>query len=90
MASDEPRERNGHGETAWSGTDVGWMDDGGHVTWMKDSKNEFIGSFCELELSTLTSDRSTTWVDYMNANKIKKEESLVREESLRALEEESN
>lgn len=57
---------------------------------MMDSKNEFIGSFCELELSTLTSDRSTTWVDYMNANKIKKEESLVREESLRALEEEES
>lgn len=57
---------------------------------MWDRKNEVSCSFCELELSTLTSYWRTTWVDYMNANKIKKEESLVREESLAALEEESN
>lgn len=57
---------------------------------MGDRKNEVSCSFCELELSTLTSYWRTTWVDYMNANKIKKEESLVREERLAALEEESN
>lgn len=66
----------------------GGVVDGCRHMW--DRKNEVSCSFCELELSTLTSYWRTTWVDYMNANKIKKEESLVREERLAALEEESN
>lgn len=38
-----------------------------------DSKNEFIlFSFCERQFSTLTSYWRTTWVDNMNANKIRK------------------
>lgn len=44
----------------------GWMDGG-------DSKNELVlFSFCERQFSTLTSYRRTTWVDNMNANKIRK------------------
>ncbi len=72
---------------------MGWMeeDDGKMPGRSMDADTcEVSCSFCELELSTLTSYRRTTWVDYMNANKIKKEESLVREEMLAALEEESN
>lgn len=38
-----------------------------------DSKNEFVFSFCERQFSTLTSYWRTTWVDNMNANKIRKE-----------------
>ena len=38
-----------------------------------DSKNEFVlFSFCERQFSTLTSYWCTTWVDNMNANKIRK------------------
>jgi hypothetical protein len=38
-----------------------------------DSKNEFVlFSFCEHQFSTLTSYWCTTWVDNMNANKIRK------------------
>lgn len=38
-----------------------------------DSKNEFVlFSFCERQFSTLTSYWRTTWVDNMNANKIRK------------------
>lgn len=38
-----------------------------------DSKNEFgLFSFCECQFSTLTSYWRTTWVDNMNANKIRK------------------
>lgn len=38
-----------------------------------DSKNEFVLlSFCEHQFSTLTSYWCTTWVDNMNANKIRK------------------
>lgn len=73
------------GRCHWWG---GGVVDGCRHMW--DRKNEVSCSFCELELSTLTSYWRTTWVDYMNANKIKKEESLVREERLAALEEESN
>lgn len=40
--------------------------------WL-DSKNEFVlFSFCERQFSTLTSYWCTTWVDNMNANKIRK------------------
>lgn len=49
--------------------------DGGDYTlngWV-DSKNEFVlFSFCERQFSTLTSYWCTTWVDNMNANKIRK------------------
>lgn len=80
-------EQNGMVGEGDNGEDAGAFHGCRHM-W--DRKNEVSCSFCELELSTLTSYWRTTWVDYMNANKIKKEESLVREESLAALEEESN
>lgn len=50
---------------------------GGQGGWSEyewvDSKNEFVlFSFCERQFSTLTSYWCTTWVDNMNANKIRK------------------
>ena len=57
-----------------------------------DSKNEFVlFSFCERQFSTLTSYWCTTWVDNMNANKIrKKKHQYEKIEAWGALEEESN
>lgn len=47
---------------------------GDSVDGWVDSKNEFaLFSFCERQFSTLTSYWCTTWVDNMNANKIRKE-----------------
>lgn len=46
---------------------------GDRVNGWVDSKNEFVlFSFCEHQFSTLTSYWCTTWVDNMNANKIRK------------------
>lgn len=45
-----------------------------------DSKNEFVlFSFCERQFSTLTSYWCTTWVDNMNANKIRKKKHQYEE-----------
>lgn len=59
-----------------SGRGWGWgVRDGMSRTGMDggDSKNELVlFSFCERQFSTLTSYRRTTWVDNMNANKIRK------------------